>query len=104
MKHFALIQLPIYLYHPVILQCLLNVYKDEVYSEYVTFLGVPTKYASFAKGCCFTVQALVLSLLWAVIVAVLFSGGFKKKGDQLLDTPLLDRCWDKMKQKWSQRF
>lgn len=103
-KHFALIQLPIYLYHPVILQCLLNVYKDEVYSEYVTFLGVPTKYASFAKGCCFTVQALVLSLLWAVIVAVLFSGGFKKKGDQLLDTPLLDRCWDKMKQKWSQRF
>lgn len=83
-NRFPVIQLPFYLYHPVILQCMLYTYKDETYAGYASFWHIPPEYTEFAKSCFFTFQALLLCLLWAIIVGTLLSNRPEQKSSRTL--------------------
>ena len=83
-NRFPVIQLPFYLYHHVILQCMLYTYKDETYAGYASFWHMPPEYTEFAKSCFFTFQALLLCLLWAIIVGTLLSNRPEQKSSRTL--------------------
>lgn len=77
--YWAKLLLPMYLFHSTILLCLQREIPNKWYEIVARVFKVSTNLQNFFHGCLFTLLALILTVLWAIVINWIIAGKEKNR-------------------------